>query len=94
MRRHLRLHYLFVLVGLAIGLTAGVFWVEFEPAFVAWIVCSGLGITGGAYLAAITSGEALAGGGNERRGNWTLNELYGSEDGLPVDTRENGHGPH
>lgn len=93
MRRYLRLYYLLVVGGLMAGLAVGIFVIDFEPAIVGWVVGAGVGLTGGAYLAAITSGEPLAGGGTERRSNWTLDELYGNEE-APAPTNEgNGHRP-
>ncbi|MBT5773807.1 MAG: hypothetical protein HOH95_05450 [Dehalococcoidia bacterium] len=95
MRRYLRPHYLFVFGGIALGLSIGIFVIDFEPAFVGWIFGGGIGLSGGAYLAAITSGEPLAGSASDqRRANWTLDELYGSEDtATPSPTSEgNGNG--
>ncbi len=79
MRRYLRPHYLFVLGGLLIGLAIGIFLVDTEPVILAWIVCGGLGLSGGAYLAAITSGEPLVGDGRGEAANWTLEDPYGDE---------------
>jgi hypothetical protein len=79
MRRYFRPHYLLVLGGMLIGLAIGIFVVNTEPAILAWIVCGGLGLSGGAYLAAITSGEPLVGGGRGASANWTLEDLYGDE---------------
>ena len=79
MRRYLRPHYLVVVGGLVIGLAIGIFVVDTSPAVIGWIVCGGLGLSGGAYIAAITSGEPLVGGGRGGSTNWTLEELYGDE---------------
>lgn len=56
------LHHLFVFGGLALGLTAGIFLIESEPAFLGWLFGSGAGLAGGAFAAALTSGEQIAGG--------------------------------
>lgn len=79
MRRYLRLHYLLVFGGTAVGLAIGIFVIDIEPAIIGWIVGGGLGLSGGAYVAAITSGEPLAGGGAPSRSNWTIEDLYGDE---------------
>ena len=95
MRRYLRPHYLFVFGGIALGLAIGIFAIDFEPAFVAWILGGGIGLSGGAYLAAITSGEPLAGGASEqRRANWTLDELYGDENATKPSPPSEGNGNH
>lgn len=95
MLRYLRPHYLLVVGGLALGLAAGIFVIDFEPAFVGWILAGGVGLSAGAYIAAISSGEPLAGGGSHHRANWTLDELYGNEDdpAAPSTTEGNGHRP-
>ena len=81
MRRYLKPHYLLAIGGTAIGLAIGIFVIDFQPAAIGWLVSGGLGLSGGAYLAAITSGEPLIGsGGRGRRSNWTLEDLYGDED--------------
>lgn len=92
MRRYLRPHYLLVIGGLAFGLAIGIFVIDSDPAPVGWIIGGGLGLSGGAYVAAITSGEPLAGGGG-RRSDWTLDDLYGGEDtSTPAPSGErNGH---
>jgi hypothetical protein len=95
MLRYLRPHYLLTFGGLVLGLAAGIFVIDFQPAFVAWIVAGGVGLSVGAYIAAISSGEPLAGSGADRRTNWTLEELYGNEDSPPAapTTEGNGHRP-
>ncbi len=96
MLRFLRPHHLLVFGGVAIGLAVGIFVIDFQPAFVGWIVGGGIGLSAGAYIAAISSGEPLAGSGREQRGNWTLDELYGSEDTSAVapSNEGNGHRPN
>lgn len=91
MRRYLRPHYLWVIGGMAIGLAIGVFVVNAEPAILGWAIGGGLGLSGGAYLAAITSGEPLVGGGSGRASNWTLGDLYGDEDEAVAPKSPNGH---
>ena len=92
MLRYLRPHYLLVFGGLPLGLAVGVFVIDFQPAFVGWILAGGVGLSVGAYVAAISSGEPLAGSGAERRGNWTLDELYGAEDAPAATSDSNGNG--
>ncbi len=93
MLRYLRPHYLLVICGLVLGIAAGIFIIDIEPAIVGWVVGGGIGLTGGAYLAAISSGEPLAGGGTEHHSNWTLDELYGNEDAPTPTSEGNGHRP-
>lgn len=93
MRRYLRPHYLLVFGGTAIGLAIGIFVIDVQPAVVGWLIGGGLGLSGGAYLAAITSGEPLVGGGRSRNTNWTLEDLYGEEEQpvRPGPREGNGH---
>ena len=97
MRQYLCPHYLLVFGGLALGLAVGIFIIDFEPAIVGWIVGGGVGLSGGAYIAALSSGDPLAGGGTEHLSNSTLDELYGSENPpvpAPPSTRDdNDHRP-
>jgi len=90
MRRYVRPHYLLVVGGTAIGLAIGIFMIDVQPAVIGWIVGGGLGLSGGAYLAAITSGEPLIGGGRGRGSNWTLDDLYGEEEQPVESTTRNG----
>lgn len=92
MRRYLRPHYLLVVGGTAIGLAIGIFVIDVQPAVIGWLVGGGLGLSGGAYLAAITSGEPLLGGGGGRRSNWTLEDLYGEEEPVVGSEKRNGNG--
>lgn len=92
MRRYLRPHYLLVFGGTAIGLAIGIFVIDTQPALIGWIVGGGLGLSGGAYLAAITSGEPLVGGGRGRSSNWTLDDLYGEEEQSVKPGTRNGNG--
>lgn len=65
-----RLHHLFVFGGLTLGLAAGIFLVDTSPAFFGWLFGGGAGLAGGAFAAAIVTGEELAGGSRQsaRRG--------------------------
>ena len=93
MRRYLRPHYLSVFGGTAIGLAIGIFVIDTQPAVIGWLVGGGLGLSGGAYLAAITSGEPLVGsGGRSRSSNWTLEDLYGEEEEPVKPGMRNGNG--
>jgi hypothetical protein len=96
MLRYLRPHYLLVVGGLALGLAVGIFVIDFQPAFVGWIIAGSIGLSGGAYIAAISSGEPLAGSGSDHRANWTFDELYGNEDVpiAPPPAEGNGHRPN
>jgi len=62
-----RLHYLFVIVGLAAGIGGAIF-IETEPRILGWLFAIGAGLAGGAFLAAIVSNEPLAGGPTPRSG--------------------------
>ena len=66
-QRALLLPYLCVGGGTLVGLAVGVFVIDFEPAFVGWLFGGGAGLTGGAFVAAITSNEPLVGGPAPRR---------------------------
>jgi len=95
MRHYLRAHYLLVFGGVALGLAIGIFVIDYDPAFVGWIVGAGIGLSAGAYVAAISSGEPLVGGSGRDRGNWTLDELYGTEDqAAPSSTAQGTNGHH
>ncbi len=63
LRRELIGAYLMVGGGLLVGLSIGVFVVDVEPAIVGWLFSAGAGVTGGAFVAAITSNEPLVGRG-------------------------------
>lgn len=80
MRRYLRPHHLIVYAGAAIGILAGgVVW-ETDPKFLGWIFGLGLGLLGGAFVAAVTSGTALAAGGTRRTRREREWLLRGDED--------------
>ena len=79
MRRYLRPHYLLVIGGTAIGLAIGIFLIDIQPAIIGWIVGGGLGLSGGAYVAAVTSGEPLVGGSGRSQSDWSIEDLYGEE---------------
>ena len=91
MRRYLRPHYLLVFAGTAIGLAIGIFVIDVEPAIIGWLVGGGLGLSGGAYIAAVTSGEPLVGSGGRHSSNWSLEELYGDEESTARSGSRNGH---
>ncbi|MGE3856843.1 MAG: hypothetical protein AB7G21_07785 [Dehalococcoidia bacterium] len=63
----LRLHHVLVLLGLTAGIIVGTL-VETEPRYVGWLFALGGGLAGGAFLAAILSGDALASGPAPRAG--------------------------
>lgn len=57
-----RPHYLIVFGGFIIGLLFGVFVLDTSPAIAGWLFGAGAGTTGGAFVAAIASGEQIIGG--------------------------------
>ena len=72
MRRELIGTYAIVLGGLALGLLIGVFVLDARPPILGWLFGAGAGLTGGAFVAAITSEVPLLGGRRSARG-----PLYG-----------------
>lgn len=93
----IRSHHLFVLVGLIAGIVGAVY-IETEPRLVGWLFALGAGLGGGAFLAAITSGEALAGSGGAsgagdrgqrtRRGNPVRPAWFDEPDSPSPDTTD------
>ncbi len=67
MNRYLQLSLLPVPLGLLIGVLAAATIVDRGP--VGWALCLGLGLMGGAFLAAVASGDALVSGPAPRRGS-------------------------
>ena len=63
----LGLHHLFVVLGVAIGVVVATF-VETDPRYLGWLFAIGSGLAGGAFLAALVSGDALASGPAPRGG--------------------------
>lgn len=62
----MRLHHAIVAAGAIAGVVLGsVVW-HTDPAFLGWVFGLGVGLLGGAFAAAVTSGTALAGGGPKR----------------------------
>lgn len=59
-------HHLIVATGAILGVIVGEFVWQTEPAFLGWVFGLGLGLLGGAFVAAIASGTALGGGGTRR----------------------------
>jgi hypothetical protein len=66
----LRMHHLLVLTGLAVGLFVATV-IDTDPAYLGWLFAVGGGLAGGAFLAAISSGDALASGPPPSRGRGT-----------------------
>lgn len=56
-----------ILIGLAAGLVVSALFIETRPAFLGWLFGIGLGLMGGAFVAAITSGDSLVSGPAPRR---------------------------
>ncbi|MDA0815527.1 MAG: hypothetical protein O2924_03020 [Chloroflexi bacterium] len=69
MKRYLQPVFLLVPAGLIAGLAASATLIETEPAFLGWVLGSGLGLMGGAFFAAIASGEQLVSGPAPKRGS-------------------------
>ncbi len=57
----LRLHHVLVVLGLGLGLLGATFF-DTEPRYIGWCFAVGAGLTGGAFVAALISGDALASG--------------------------------
>ncbi len=74
MMRYLRPPRVFVIVGLVTGLLIGVFVIEVRPAVVGWFFGAGLGLMGGAFVAAVTSGQAVISGPSSRAGHDPLDD--------------------
>ncbi|MEI7925403.1 MAG: hypothetical protein WCI61_04325 [Chloroflexota bacterium] len=66
----LRLHHLLVLLGLIVGGYVATI-IDTEPRYLGWLFAVGGGLAGGAFLAAILSGDALASGPAPRSGRGT-----------------------
>ena len=82
--RTLLIPYLLVGGGLLAGLFVGVFVIETQPAILGWIFGAGAGISFGAFIAAISSGEPLAGSGmSPPDDDWDVED--NESDGLPED---------
>jgi hypothetical protein len=79
-RRELLGPYLLVGGGLLGGLFVGVFVVDTSPSFLGWLFGAGVGITFGAFIAALTTGEQLAGGRRPGKQLPPLFEPVGSPD--------------
>ncbi|RJQ08515.1 MAG: hypothetical protein C4558_07965 [Dehalococcoidia bacterium] len=75
MGRYVQPHHLIVYGGAVIGLLTGEYVWDVEPRFLGWLFGLGLGLLGGAFVAAVTSGTALASGGpktTRREREWLL----------------------
>lgn len=68
MRRYLQPALFMILVGLVVGGVAAATVIKTEPAILGWALGLGLGLMGGALLAAITSGDQIVSGPAPRRG--------------------------
>jgi hypothetical protein len=62
MGRFFQVHYLIVFGGLVLGLLFGIFAIDARPAVLGWLFGAGAGLTGGAFIAAIASGQSLVSG--------------------------------
>jgi hypothetical protein len=72
-------HHLIIAAGALAGLIVGVIW-QTEPRFLGWTFGLGLGLLGGAFIAALTSGAALGGSGAKRTRREREWLLRGDED--------------
>ncbi len=61
-------HHVIIGAGLVVGVLLGVFVFDTDPAVMGWLFGLGLGLSGGAFVAALASGEMLAGGGGGGEG--------------------------
>ncbi len=69
MRRYLQPSLLPVPIGLLIGIIAAATVVETQPAILGWVLCIGLGLMGGAFIAGLASGDAMVSGPAPKRGS-------------------------
>jgi len=72
----LKSHHFFILIGTFAGLLSSIFFLAIDPPVLGWIFGTGIGLSGSAFLAAIFSGEALAGKTGTTKSNWHLDDLY------------------
>jgi len=68
-KRYLQPSLLPVPVGLIIGIIVAVTVVDTQPAILGWVLCIGLGLMGGAFIAGLASGEAMVSGPAPKRGS-------------------------
>ena len=68
MRRFLQPSLLPIPIGLFIGIAAAATVVETQPAIMGWVLCIGLGLMGGAFIAGLASGDAMVSGPSPPRG--------------------------
>jgi len=64
---------LFILTGLGIGLFMGNSFLNMNPAFFGWLFSIGMGISGGAFIAAISRNIPLIGGPSPSKQKRTVN---------------------
>lgn len=84
----LRMHHLLVLTGLAVGVFVATA-IDTEPAYLGWLFAIGGGLAGGAFLAAIFSGDALASGPPSSRGRGARGRpAWFDEDDAPPPSRD------
>jgi hypothetical protein len=69
MKRYLKPTQLIILAGLAVGLLAAATVLEIRPGILGWVLGAGLGLMGGAFVAAIMSGDQLVSGPAPKRGS-------------------------
>lgn len=68
MEKYLSPALLPIMVGLVAGLIVGVAFIETSPPVLGWFFGTGMGLMGGAFVAAVTSGDAIVGGPSARHG--------------------------
>jgi len=67
MKRYVNSASISIVVGITLGIIAGVTLIETQPPILGWLFGLGMGLMGGAFIAAITSGSALVGGSSGGR---------------------------
>lgn len=73
-------HHLIVGAGATSGLIVGALVWQTEPRVLGWVFGLGMGLLGGAFVAAVTSGAAIASGGPKRTRREREWLLRGDED--------------
>ena len=69
MKQYLQPSLLPVPLGLLIGVIASATLIDTQPAVLGWVLGIGLGLMGGAFLAAISSGDQIVSGPAPKRGS-------------------------
>lgn len=67
MSQYLQPALLPIVLGLLVGVLAAATVIDTDPAALGWLLGVGLGLMGGAFVAAIASGDSLVGGPSPER---------------------------